>query len=550
MQRALISRPAGITTLLLIVSKGSGRRAPCAPSCLRERSATRPTWRPRQRLVLLALAVTSCAALAADPAPVWPTADWTESTPEAQGMAPSALADLVDFGSRHAMDSVLVERHGKVVLDAQYAPFKPGMKHVVNSVTKAVVSTLVGIAYRRGKTGPLDSPVLDFFPERGVANVDPRKKTMTLQNLLDSNAGLSWQEPLTDESPESMLQMERSPDWIGFVLDRPMAQAPGAGFNYNSGAWHLLSAILSRRTGVDTLSYARKELFAPLGIADVTWRRDPQGIPIGGYGLLMHPRDMVKIGYLYLHGGQWDGRQLLPAEWPERVFHPQVDMHLGSLRYANGWWSIPEKRAYMAVGFLRQLIVVLPDIDTVAVVTGRAHYPFGQLIDRIAEAARSPGPLPADPIGSARLADRVAAAGVETRSPVAPAPALAAAISGKTFRFPENRIGLQSIKLDLTAAEPSYETTLAAAAPNGAVRRLQGPIGLDGLFRVREARDMDPVLAVKGSWVSDNSFQVIARSLLEGIVVTYVLTFNGSQVDLALEDNSGVRARLRGVAGE
>jgi len=215
MQRALISRPAGITTLLLIVSKGSGRRAPCAPSCLRERSATRPTWRPRQRLVLLALAVTSCAALAADPAPVWPTADWTESTPEAQGMAPSALADLVDFGSRHAMDSVLVERHGKVVLDAQYAPFKPGMKHVVNSVTKAVVSTLVGIAYQRGKTGPLDSPVLDFFPERGVANVDPRKKTMTLQNLLDSNSGLSWQEPLTDESPESMRQMERSPDWIG-----------------------------------------------------------------------------------------------------------------------------------------------------------------------------------------------------------------------------------------------------------------------------------------------------------------------------------------------
>src|SRR4249920_390809 len=82
------------------------------------------------------------AASAADPAPVWPMPDWTESTPEAQGMSPSALADLVDFGATHAMDSVLVERHGKVVLDVQYAPFKPGMKHIVNSVTKAVVGTL------------------------------------------------------------------------------------------------------------------------------------------------------------------------------------------------------------------------------------------------------------------------------------------------------------------------------------------------------------------------------------------------------------------------
>ena len=152
-----------------------------------------------------------------------------------------------------------------------------------------------------------------------------------------------------------------------------MAQAPGAGFNYDSGAWHLLTAIVSRRTDGDTLSFAQHELFAPLGITDVTWRRDPQGVPIGGFGLFMHPRDMAKIGYLYLHGGKCEGRQILPSKWPDRVFHPQVDMHLGPLRYANGWWSIPEKHAYMAVGFLRQLIVVLPESDAVAVVTGRAH---------------------------------------------------------------------------------------------------------------------------------------------------------------------------------
>jgi hypothetical protein len=194
--------------------------------------------------------------------------------------------------------------------------------------------------------------------------------------------------------------------------------------------------------------------------------------------------------------------------------------------------------------------VVLPEIDTVAVVTGRAHYPFEQLIDRIGEAAKSATPLPVDTIGSARLADRVAAAAVETRSPVMPAPALAAAISGKTYRFPENRTGLRSLKLDLTGAVPSYDITFASAIPNGETPHFNGPIGLDGLFRLREAHGQEPVLAVKGSWVSDDSFRVTSRSLLQGIVSTYLLSFHDSQIDLALEDNSGFRAKVRGEVRE
>ena len=104
--------------------------------------------------------------------------------------------------------------------------------------------------------------------------------------------------------------------------------------------------------------------------------------------------------------------------------------------------------------------------------------------------------------------------------------------------------------LDLEGAEPRYETTLAPSTPNGAERRVQGPIGLDGLFRVRGAQGTDPVLAVKGTWLDDHRFQVISRSLTEGIVATYLLTFNGSQVDLSLEDNRGVRAQLLGHSSE
>jgi CubicO group peptidase (beta-lactamase class C family) len=465
-------------------------------------------------------------------------------------MASAALADLVDFGAANAMDSVLVARHGRIVLEAYYAPFRPGMKHVVNSVTKGVVGTLAGIAFKEGKLDRLDASVLDFFPGRSIANVDANKRAMTLQNLLDSNSGLSWREPLSNEPPETMLQMARSADWIGFVLDRPMVQAPGLAFNYNSGTWHLLSAIVGSQTGSDALEYAKQKLFAPLGITDVAWRRDAQGLPIGGFGLFMQPRDMAKIGYLYLRSGEWAGQQVLPAQWVERVFQAPVDMHLGSLHYANGWWTIPEKRAHMAVGLLRQLIIVLPEIDTVAAVTGRRNYPFTQLIDRIVGAAKSPVPLALDAAGGARLADRIADASVEKPSSVAPTSPLAPLISGKTYQFPGNLVGLRSLKLDLAASNPRYESTYVARGPDGSLRRFEGPIGLDGMFRVREAQAFEPLLAVKGTWLRENTFQLVVRSLLEGIVTTYLLTFDGQRIDIALEDNRGVRERILGETSD
>jgi len=157
-------------------------------------------------------------------------------------------------------------------------------------------------------------------------------------------------------------------------------------------------------------------------------------------------------------------------------------------------------------------------------------------------------PLAADAVGSARLAERVADASVENRSPVAPASSLASAISGKTYRFPANEVGLRSMKLDLASTSPRYDSNFASA--DGSLLRLEGPIGLDGTYRVREARGFEPLLAVKGNWLSDDTFRIVARSLLEGVVTTYVLTFNGQRVDVSLEDNRGVHARLRGEAGE
>ena len=345
--------------------------------------------------------------------------------------------------------------------------------------------------------------------------------------------------------------MARSRDWVGFVLDRPMAQPPGRAFNYDSGTWHLLSAILAKKTGMDTLAYARQALFAPLGIArGRSGARTRRGSASAASACLSQPRDMAKIGYLYLHHGQWAGEQLLPPAWSEHVFHASVDMGFGAapaFRYANGWWTIPDRHAYMAVGFLRQLIIVLPEVDVVAVVTGRRHYPFLPLIDRIVAAARSATPLPADAVGNARLAERVRDAAVEKATPVAAAPPLAKAISGRLWRFEPNPSGLRSLMLDLATAESRYDATIDGFA-GGPPRRFAGPIGLDGLFRVQEAGTN--VAAAKGRWLSESEFEITSRLVTEGLVMTYRLAFRGNEVEVLLTSNQGFTARTHGTASD
>jgi CubicO group peptidase (beta-lactamase class C family) len=213
--------------------------------------------------------------------PIWPTKAWQTSSPEEQGMDSKELANLVDFGTTHSFDSLLVARHGRIVAEAYYAPYAADIPHTINSCTKSIIGTLTAIAF---KEGLLDSPshrVLDFFDRREIANLDERKEAITVQNLLDMTSGLEWIEPPYGTQP-SAIEMSRSPDWVKFILDRRMSSAPGDTFQYNSGSAHLVSAILTKLTGKSAMEYAEAKLFGPLGINDVYWAHDPQGISIGG----------------------------------------------------------------------------------------------------------------------------------------------------------------------------------------------------------------------------------------------------------------------------
>ena len=313
----------------------------------------------------------------------WPTRSWAVAAPETQGMDPGALAALADLGRAGSMDSLLIARRGHIVLESYYEPFRGEMQHPVNSATKGIVAALVAIARAKALLLPPEAPLLDYFPGREVENLGAFKKTITLQHLLDMQSGLAWDEPLDNRPPASLRQMRASADWVQFVLDRPMALPPGQAFNYNSGASHLLSAVLARATGLPADEYARRELFGPLGIADFQWQKDPQGIATGGFGLSMTTRDMAKIALLVQQEGLWDGTQVLPREWAIGLRSGQVPMIISAqldFRYGQHWWRLPEYGAVMAVGFNRQVVLVMHDLELVAAATGRSHWDFGRVL--------------------------------------------------------------------------------------------------------------------------------------------------------------------------
>jgi CubicO group peptidase (beta-lactamase class C family) len=483
------------------------------------------------------------------PGVAWPTAGWQESTPEQQGMASLAVRRLVDFGAKNGMDSLLVIRHGTVVADTYYAPYRPGLKHHLYSATKGVLGTLTGIAVQDGLLKGVAQPVVDFFPDLVIAPDDPRKKTITIDHLLDMTSGLDWKEPL-DGAPETLRAMRRSPHWSAFVLERPMVQPPGTAFNYSSGNSQLLSAVLTRATGKSAADFARERLFGPLGITDTLWRLDPQGDSIGGFGLYLHPRDMAKIGYLYLHHGQWDGQQLLPPRWTDKVFHATVDMRMGNpsaFRYANGWWSIPRQNVYMAVGFLQQIIMVLPKLDMVVVVTGKKPPRFEPLVDLLEASATSTLALPPNPTAHADLVRRVEEAATEKTTSVAVPSDMATTVGGRLYRFERNALGLDTLVLDLGDTDPRYEMRFSTNGPLDATLRFAGPIGLDGRFRTN-GEASGPQLAVKASWADASTLSLVSQWLTDGVVATYTLRFAGNTVDVGYKDNSGITTQLHGVS--
>jgi CubicO group peptidase (beta-lactamase class C family) len=344
----------------------------------------------------------------------WPTKGWRKGTPASVGLDEAALASFdadLARGKYMLVDSFQVFRCGTEVFARKYAhdygqiygkeaktkgplnarltgpynyfdphwhPYYHGTDmHTMQSVSKTVTSVIFGVAITRGdfKAG-LDTPVLKFFDAAKVKNVDDRKRRMTLQHVLTMTAGLNWNEevPYDDPRSDSSL-MEATDDWVQYVIDKPMAEEPGKVFNYSSGATELLAYIFKKETGQDLDDYGEKYLFVPLGI-EHHWKRTYLGVVDTEGGLYLNGDDLAKIGYLYLHDGNWDGKQIVSKKWVKESLTPYIDTASegpgNKFKYGFKWWLYPLKGKFvwMARGFGGQELMVFPEENLIAVFTG------------------------------------------------------------------------------------------------------------------------------------------------------------------------------------
>jgi hypothetical protein len=341
----------------------------------------------------------------------WPAREWAKSTPEKVGLDEGTLAALdadLKSGKYPLVDSFQVFRCGEEVFlrryehdyaqiyasqartrgplnarlsgpynyfDPAWHPYYHGTRlHSMQSVSKTVSSVIIGIAMLRGdfKSG-LDTPVLKYFDAAKVKNVDERKRRITLRHVLTMTTGLSWTEnvPYDDPRSDSSL-MEATDDWVQYVIDKPMAEEPGKVFNYSSGVSELLAPIFLKETGQDIDTYGEKYLFQPLAI-EHAWKRTPLGVVDTEGGLYLRGEDLAKIGYLYLHNGKWDGKQMVSREWVAESLAPFIPAE-EDYKYGFKWWLLPRKDSrqfvWMARGFGGQELMVYPDEGLVAVFTG------------------------------------------------------------------------------------------------------------------------------------------------------------------------------------
>jgi CubicO group peptidase (beta-lactamase class C family) len=506
------------------------------------------------RWIIAILIILSAGAVRVKPAPAldttpWPTAGWETAEPEEQGIDSAKLADMFNQiqDAGYNIHSVLIVRHGRLVAQAYRAPNDANTLHQLMSCTKSFISALVGIAIDQGVIQSIDQRVLDFFPDRTPANLDDAKRGMTLRDLLTMSGGFDWQGGMLEEP--SIDQLYFSPDWVQFMLDLPLSDAPGSRFVYNSGGSHLLSAIVQQATGQTAEEFARVNLFAPLGITSWQWQSDPQGISMGYAGLWLAPGDMAKLGYLYLHGGQWDGQQIVPAQWVADSTRQQIEAGGEWLSdgYGYQWW-VDAKGYFMALGFGGQYIVVVPDRDMVVAFTSGLpassfFVPEDLLNEYILPASESSAPLPDNPEGRAALQAAIDTFQQRTPSAVPALPDTARRISGQMYRLDaDNGWGLTSLGLIFKDGEAVATLILDDTR--------FVPVGLDGVLRRSDTEGdtgFNPPAGLRGAWLESGVFVLEMYPI--GTVINYTFTFDFEDHALSVnwqENVSGQQGSFKG----
>ena len=301
------------------------------------------------------------------------TNDWVKGNPEKEGMRLKALKKLDSYitNNFYTVTSLLIIKNNKLIYEKYYGPNNLDTQVPIHCVTKSFMGTLIGIALDKKIIKNLDIKMSDIFPDYCAKDIEPYKKDLTLKDILSMNVNLEWKDDWENRSGIAF-KWSASEDKIQFFFDLPMAKNNDKRGNYNTAGSHMLSAILTRSAGMDTLTFAKQYLFEPLGIKNYYWVKS-QEYYNGGNGLNLTPREIAKLGLLYLNNGVWKGKQIVSSEWVKEATKPFTLHTKDKAHYGYQWWVIPvnQYESYRAWGAFGQYCVVIPAVKMVIVVTSR-----------------------------------------------------------------------------------------------------------------------------------------------------------------------------------
>ena len=369
-------------------------------------------------LALVAIGLSACGGGSDAPPDVSPVPQYVYSIPDAigDGWEVASVADegldeelvttmvrRILTGVNQGIDSVAIARNGKLVLSVQvrdsvgqfddWIDNTDPERHVLHSTSKSFTSALIGIAIDQGAIASVDVPFYDLFNYGAYDNWDSRKAAMTLEDVLTMRLGIEWDEwslPYTHRMNDLVFLENNNVDWSKALLDLRMTSDPGTVYAYNTAATIALGQALENATGIPMEDFANQYLFFPMQITTAGWWKSPTGLPVGGSGLFLKTRDMLKFGQLYIDEGAWQGQQLISPAWVAASVARHVDIsEWASLSEAYGyqWWlddlayGASTTPAYITSGYGGQYIFALPELDIVVAFTGQ-NYENGE---RIAE---------------------------------------------------------------------------------------------------------------------------------------------------------------------
>ncbi|WP_297576154.1 serine hydrolase [uncultured Deefgea sp.] len=495
------------------------------------------------RLISIAIALNlglSQAASSDLPTPQMPEpafAQFKTATPESVGLDSAQLTKMLNYLQTPGfdMESIIIARHGKVVLEAYVAPFHADIPHQVNSVTKSFMATLIGMLINDGKLKLTDT-VADILPQ--YADL-PNAKLITVEQLLGMKSGLLWNEWRGDDFGE----LKKQADVVKFVLNRSIEPYKVNSFNYNSGGSDLLGVLGEAALGSSLADYAEQRLFKPLGITKTRWvNLDQQGHIGGGRGLYITPRDMLKLGELYRQNGQWQGQQIIPADWVSYATSPLVqviDWHYGAQ-----WWVEKNREWYSAMGYAGQFIAIFPQDDITVVMTSRNQEQSDFGLSALREFyLKLKEPRVENSIAFAALQEKITQLVTPTTTSKLRSP-LEKTINKRKIDLDNPAFWANQLKLEFN----NDKVTITMSPRNRNDRQpyiipanfsdtwLQTPVSpVDNRWQKSGPESMR---AARAQWLGNNTLQFEAMDVDEYYSANYKIKFNGKKATLLNMDNS------------